>query len=278
MADVAINSDSANIPAVNFGVQGSDPSAPGSGRAVIYVKSGGVYVRFSTGDPASVGGGLALAEGQLAIGDENGQATALALGSSGYVVTAGVDGKADWAELPAGDAGAFTLIEAVTVSGSPAANITFSNIPNSYSHLQLIGTVRTDRSSQLTDYVALQFDAITSGYYSQINYHYGGGGAESAVESLNGASGYVAETPGATATQYYPGTFQLWIPNYAGVNFYHSWRATGLVSAGSSISYTHTNTAGGVSTSTAAISSVKLLSINSANVIVGSTVSLYGVS
>jgi hypothetical protein len=105
LADVAINSDSANIPAVNFAVQGSDPAAPGTGRAIIYVKSGGVYVRRDTGDPVAVGGGVALAEGQLAVGDGSGALSALALGTEGQLVTADADGFATWANAPEGGGG-----------------------------------------------------------------------------------------------------------------------------------------------------------------------------
>ena len=102
MPDVAINADGANIPSVNFGVQGSAPSAPGSGRAQVYVKESGVYVRFNTGDPLPIGGSVALAEGQLAVGNGSGVLAALALGTEDQVVTADASGMAVWADPPAG--------------------------------------------------------------------------------------------------------------------------------------------------------------------------------
>jgi hypothetical protein len=49
MADVQLNADAANIPAVNFVDQGSDPSAPGSGHVLFYTKGGVPFVRASTG-------------------------------------------------------------------------------------------------------------------------------------------------------------------------------------------------------------------------------------
>jgi len=102
--DVAINNDGANIPSVNLAVQGSDPAAPGSGRAQLYVKSGGLYVRYSSGDPVLAGGDVALAEGQLAIGDGTGVLSALGVGTEGDVVTADASGFATWA-APAGGGG-----------------------------------------------------------------------------------------------------------------------------------------------------------------------------
>jgi len=102
--DVAINNDGANIPSVNLGVQGSDVAAPGSGRAQLYVKSGGVYVRFSSGDPLPVGPPVALAQGRLGVGDGSGLLAPLALGTQGHVVTADVSGFATWA-APAGGGG-----------------------------------------------------------------------------------------------------------------------------------------------------------------------------
>lgn len=49
MADVAINSDSATIPSVNFTEQGSDPAAPAASHWQLFFKSGGLYARKSDG-------------------------------------------------------------------------------------------------------------------------------------------------------------------------------------------------------------------------------------
>jgi hypothetical protein len=134
MADVAINADGANIPSVNFGVQGSDPSAPGSGRAQLYVKSGGAYVRYSTGSPVQLGGSPALAEGRLAVGDGGGLLSALALGTEDQVVTADASGFATWAALPAGGgSGTETYRQEVCPQGYSAYTggvPTFVNVTN----------------------------------------------------------------------------------------------------------------------------------------------------
>lgn len=105
MADVAINADAANIPAVNFAVQGSDPTAPGSGHCLLYIKSGGVYVRFNGGSATAVGGTPALTTGRLGIGDGSGLLSAMALGTEGQLVTANASGLAEWADAPEGGGG-----------------------------------------------------------------------------------------------------------------------------------------------------------------------------
>jgi len=103
---VGINADAANIPAVNFVDQGSDPANPGSGHVLLYTKGGEVYVRGDTGAAVPVGGTPALAEGQIAIGDGSDLLSALALGTEGDVLTADAAGMATWA-APAGGGEAF---------------------------------------------------------------------------------------------------------------------------------------------------------------------------
>lgn len=105
MPSVQIDSDSLNAPALNLINGSGDPTAPGSGHAKLYVKSGGVYVLLDTGPAVALGGDPALAEGQLAIGDGSGILSALALGDEGQVVTADVNGMATWDDPPAGGSG-----------------------------------------------------------------------------------------------------------------------------------------------------------------------------
>lgn len=107
MADEQITSSTANIPYINVINQGSDQTAPSAGRAILYIKSGILYVRLDTGSPVAVGGAVALAEGQLAVGDGSGDLSALALGTEGQVVTADASGFATWDDLPAGDGGGY---------------------------------------------------------------------------------------------------------------------------------------------------------------------------
>lgn len=97
-----IDADSLNNPAINFENRSTDPAAPGSGRAKLYIKDGEVYVRLDTGDPTSVSGSVALAEGLLAVGSAAGILSALSAGTEGQVVTADASGHATWAAASGG--------------------------------------------------------------------------------------------------------------------------------------------------------------------------------
>lgn len=97
-----IDADSLNNPAINFENRSTDPAAPGSGRAKLYIKDGEVYVRLDTGDPAVVGGSVALTEGLLAVGSAAGILSALSAGTEGQVVTADASGHATWADASGG--------------------------------------------------------------------------------------------------------------------------------------------------------------------------------
>lgn len=143
---VNINSDSAFIPAVNFTEVELDPSAPGSGHALLYVKDGVVYLRRTTGDPLAVGGVVALPDGRLAIGDASGELSALALGSEGQVVTADASGKAAWA-TPAAMVGGRALLDSVTVPAGGQATVTFSDIDQGYDWLMLEVFCRTESAA-----------------------------------------------------------------------------------------------------------------------------------
>jgi len=105
VADVQIDQDAANIPAVNLIDGSSDPSAPGSGHGKLYLKDGVLSVRLPSGDPLPVGGSVALAEGEIAVGDAGGILASLGLGTEGDVVTADAAGKATWATPTGGGGG-----------------------------------------------------------------------------------------------------------------------------------------------------------------------------
>lgn len=140
-----IDADSLNNPAVNFENRNTDPAAPGAGRAKLYVKDGAVYVRLDTGDPTSVGGAVALAQGRLAIGSAGGVLSALALGTEGYLVTADASGYATWAEAPASSGGDVTKIDTHVVAsngGAGEASFTWSTIAGTYQHLHIVGSWR----------------------------------------------------------------------------------------------------------------------------------------
>lgn len=146
MADVQIDQDAANIPAINVVDQSSDPSAPGSGHVLLYVKAGTLYVRLSNGTVAAVGGVPSLPEGRLAIGDGDDLLSALALGTEGDVVTADASGFATWAAPAAsggGGGGSPITLTPFNYSAIGTGVLTFGSNPaqmgNSYYYLATYG-------------------------------------------------------------------------------------------------------------------------------------------
>src|SRR5512146_2047376 len=173
MADVQIDQDAANIPAVNVVDQVSDPSAPGTGHVLLYVKAGVLYVRLSDGTVASVGGAVTLPEGRLAIGDGDDLLSALALGSEGDVVTADASGFATWAAPAAPGGGDMVRIATHTTAAGGEASYTFSTIAGTYSHLRLLVLGRVDANT--TNYnILMQFNGDTGNNYKyQLHQTYG---------------------------------------------------------------------------------------------------------
>lgn len=105
MADVAVGSDSANITAINVVDQGSDPSAPGSGHVLLYVKGGVLYARGNAGSPSAVGAAPALTENRIGVGDGDDLLSALAQGDEGKILTAHGASVPTWEDPPEGGGG-----------------------------------------------------------------------------------------------------------------------------------------------------------------------------
>lgn len=168
------DSDSLNNPALNFENRSTDPTAPGSGRALLYIKDGAAYVRLPSGDPVAIGGVVALAQGRLAIGDGSGALSALALGTEGYVVTADASGFATWAENTGGSGGSdpngpyqlrTTLYD--NVLGSDTASWDIQNIPADYDDLEIRLSARGTVSAEYSFFnVRLNNDTTDANYRS----------------------------------------------------------------------------------------------------------------
>ena len=66
-------------------------------------------------------------------------------------------------------AGAYESVAVATVPSGGVASITFSSIPQTYTHLQIRATTRTNRSDANNDLIFLQFNGDTASNYS---WHY----------------------------------------------------------------------------------------------------------
>lgn len=273
-----IDADAANIPNINMVVQGSAPAAPTSGHVRLYVGGTTLYLLFNTGDPISVGLEGGLPEGQLAIGDSDDLLSAFPLGTEGQLVTADANGHAAWADAPAPGGGDCQLIEQVIVGAGGAASVAFANIAATWAHLRIVGMARTDRASQASDVLSVRFNSDAGSNYDAERYTFSGTATASGAAVSGGTSAPCAGVPAANAPANYPGVFTLDIPNYRRTTFYKAFTASAAFVLSQDTSNTYRQVTTGYWRSTAAITAIALLSLNGANLIEGSLLSLYGLT
>ena len=68
------------------------------------------------------------------------------------------------------DTGAYFPLQVVTVGSAGASSITFSNIPNTYTHLQMRMIARTTRTAAPVDNISIQFNGDTGSNYYKAHY------------------------------------------------------------------------------------------------------------
>ena len=182
------------------------------------------------------------------------------LGIYGFAPTAG-----------AADTGAMDPLQVVTVGAAGASSITFSNIPNTYEHLQVRMIVRDTRAVTLEGF-KVQFNSDTAGNYSD-HALYGDGSSAAAYANTSATymSPYAIASANATASVF--GVSVIDILDYASTNKYKTIRAlTGIDNNGSgAVSLTSGNWR-----STSAITSIKI-SAQVGDLVQYSQFALYGV-
>lgn len=124
------------------------------------------------------------------------------------------------------DNGVMDPLQVITVGPSGAANVTFSNIPSTYSHLQLRILARSTRTTAVTDYMDVRVNNDTGANYT---YHFlqGDGSVTQAggSSSLNQAySSYIASATSGTDIF---GVNILDLLDYANTNKYKTFRFLG---------------------------------------------------
>jgi hypothetical protein len=177
---------------------------------------------------------------------------------------------------------AMSLISS-TVLGSAAASITFSSIPGTYNHLQLVAMGTSSRANS-SDWWAVQVNGDTTAN----NHRVAGvtdlnGGAPAGLYSLatswtaNGSSAGPADMPASTGTAGVAGRIELWLPCYALTTYMKTgrWESGKLDGA---LPYEGFNDLTVHWNSTAAITSLKLFPLNGPNLTAGSAAYLYGVT
>jgi len=160
---------------------------------------------------------------------------------------------------------------ASTTVETPQANIEFTSIPSGYTDLILKISIRTSKAT-VWDEMDLTFNGTSTGYYDR--HLAGDGSAASSSSNSNAAFFRLVMVNGNTATTNSYGNGDIYIPNYTSSN-YKSFSAELVSENNATNAYQYLY--GGVLQNTAAITSIKLTSHNSASILAGSTATLYGV-
>lgn len=164
----------------------------------------------------------------------------------------------------------FTQIGTAQVVGSGgAASINFTSIPNTYTDLCVLYSIRVNSTNDL---LLMSFNGVTTGYTNRWVY---GNGSSASSSGNSGFERLVAwvDTTDNTASTF--GNAQTYIPNYAG-STYKSY-LTDFVSENNATG-AEAGFMASLWSNTAAITSIKIEHTAGANILEHSTAYLYGVS
>lgn len=213
--------------------------------------------------------GLVAAKGDLLVGSAAGLLGRLAGGAEGTVPVARAAAGLGIAWEAA--AGGFTKI-AETILGADTASVTFSSIPATYRHLELMWTARTTDGAAQS--LLCRFNGDTGANYDTERLE-SSGATTSTIESL-GATGMVIGAVSQAAG--YGGVGTCYIHDYARATWRKHTRAiSGFVMANTTGNIRHDSTFGHWRNA-AAITSLTLLPGNAKILGAGSIFSLYGLS
>ena len=126
----------------------------------------------------------------------------------------------------AGSASSYGSIATVTVGSGGAANVAFTSIPATYTHLQVRAISRSDRASSAGDGMLVQFNLDTGANYS---YHFLQGDGSSAIagSGTSVTSMIIPRSGSATQTAGIFGATVLDILDYKDTNKYKTIRTLG---------------------------------------------------
>lgn len=173
-------------------------------------------------------------------------------------------------------ANTYTLIASYTLGSDTNGGVTFSSIPNTYTHLIINFSARDTRSGQAADDVLLQINS-NSGSYSNARLYgaNGGTGGDGGTGVNNDYFGFIAATDAAANVF---GNGEMIFPNYTSStlkNGIHNSGVTGHVSGTANYQLGHGAI---VSPVTAVTNSITISGYNapSNTLTAGSTIFLYG--
>jgi hypothetical protein len=215
-------------------------------------------------------------DGETLIGDTaTGALVAAALTAGSNVTITDGAGRIEISASGGGGGGGLTLIDEIVVSGSSTTSVMFSSIPNTYTHLQLVCSVR---SSASVDQDALngQFNGDTGNNYDFQVIYSNGGSAPGGVGGAAIANAAFGSAAAADSTSEYPSIFVINIGGYAQTTLYKS--AVTMLYGANGTPAPQTALMGTAWRSTAAIASIEFFLDSGDAFAAGSIFSLYGLS
>lgn len=142
----------------------------------------------------------------------------------------------------AADTGAMFPLQVITVGPAGATSVSFTNIPNTYSHLQIRGIARVDNTGTVgNDNVEARFNSDTGSNYD-FHYLYGNGSSAGAGNGTNQTYMLCGKPSNASATSGVFGGFVIDVLDYANTNKYKTVRVlTGVDNNGSGQMFFNSN-------------------------------------
>jgi hypothetical protein len=171
------------------------------------------------------------------------------------------------------DTGAMFPLQVITVGPAGASSVEFTNIPGTYTHLQIRCIARTDRANALGDYLAVTVNSDTGSNYSSHALY--GDGSSATVDTNTGATfATFHRFSGTSQTASVFGAGVLDILDYKDTNKYKTFRSlAGWDSNGSGTIFFDSN----LWMSTSAITSIKLAVGGGTSINQYSQFALYGI-
>jgi len=110
----------------------------------------------------------------------------------------------------------YNLISTITVGSGGAASIEFTSIPQTYTDLLVLYSLRGGQAQVYTQ-ASLTFNASSTGYYWKMLQGTGSSISNQTVTNGSSIGGFNGTGSSATANTF--GNLQLYIPNYTGSQF-----------------------------------------------------------
>lgn len=160
----------------------------------------------------------------------------------------------------------FVKIQTVTVGSGGAANIEFTSIPQNYTDLKVVASLRTDNAG--VEAVMIEFNGLNTNLSGRRLTGDGGSAGSDTLTNIR----FAIDTAANTASVFSNGEF--YIPNYTSANF-KSVSVDGVNETNGTNAVQ--SLVAGLWSATAAITSIKLLGNSAGNFVQYSTATLYGI-